>query len=315
MTRSVAGLVLSCAFVVPAAMPSVARAEEPTVLPGQTGGDPKPDTEQAAKLVKGGRYEDAIIAARRALQRDERYVPAMLTMAKAYQGLKKYELATAIIDLAQKLEPDNAEGYNVLGFIGLSRGDISQATANFKRATELKPDYGNAWNTLAALYLQAKNYDPALEAAQNATRLLPKYDKAWLNLGSALRGKNMYPEAEAAYRHALELHADYPDAYFNLGILYLDAPQMPNFDLVGKLGKAVDFLARYKNLAGVRLAKDDPADGYIEDARKGIDREQKRLQRLQKQKEREAAKKPSADAAGGAGSGPQGAPAGKPNSP
>ncbi|HEX2569965.1 MAG TPA: tetratricopeptide repeat protein [Polyangia bacterium] len=308
MLRWVARLVLTCAPV----LPTLALAEEPSALPGQPGGDPKPDAEQAAKLVKDGRFEDAIVAARRALQRDERYVPAMLAMAKAYHGLKKYELATAIIDLAQKLQPDNAESYNVLGFIALSRADIAQATANFKKATELQPDYGNAWNTLAALYLQAKNYDPALEAAQNATRLLPKYDKAWLNLGSALRGKNMYVEAEAAYRHALELHADYPDAYFNLGILYLDAPQMTNFDLIGKLGKAVDFLARYKNLAGTRLAKNDPADGYIEDARKGIDREQKRLQRLQKQKEREAAKKPSADAGGGAG---PGAPAGKSNSP
>jgi tetratricopeptide (TPR) repeat protein len=309
MMRWVARLVVVCVFTAPAAV----VADEPSALPGQPGGDPKPDTEQAAKLLKDRRNEDAIVAARRALQRDERYVPAMLVMAKAYYGLKKYELATSIIDLARQLEPDNAECYNVLGFIALSRSDIGQATANFKKATELKPDYGNAWNSLAALYLQAKNYDVALEAAQNATRLLAKYDKAWLNLGSALRGKNMYSEAEAAYRRALELHPDYPDAYFNLGILYLDAPQIPNFDLVGKLGKAVDFLSRYKNLASFRLAKDDPADGYIEDARKGIDREQKRLQRLQKQKERDAAKKPSA--AGGAGQGPQEAPVSKPNAP
>jgi hypothetical protein len=45
-------------------------------------------------------------------------------------------------------------------------------------------------------------------------------------------------------------------------------------------------LNKYKQLAGYRLTKDDPADTYIAEARTGIDREQKRIQRLQKQQQR-----------------------------
>ena len=83
------------------------------------------------------------------------------------------------------------------------------------------------------------------------------------------------------------------DAYFDLGILYLDAKEFPGVDLVNKLNTSINYLNRYKQLAGYRLTKDDPADTYIAEARTGIDREQKRLQRQQKQQQRGEPKAPA----------------------
>jgi tetratricopeptide (TPR) repeat protein len=223
-----------------------------TQLPAETKGDPKPDTLAAENFLKRQRYEDAIRQAKLALGRDERYVPAMVVLAKAYYYERKYELATSIIDIAKSIDANNAECYNLLGFIALTRDDKISATAAFKKATELNPSYGNAWDNLAAQYLFAKNYDGALEAAQKAT----------------------------------QLNATYADAYFNLGILYLDAKQMPGTDVITKLNTAINYLNKYKQLAGYRLTKDDPADTYIAEARTDIDREQKRLQRLERQKQR-----------------------------
>lgn len=272
-------------------------AAPPREASAQQAGDPAPDTQAAVEAIKRGRYEDAITSCRRALERDERYVPALMALAKSYYYLKKYELATAIIELAQKLDPNNAEGYHLMGFIALTRSDSISATAAFKKAVELKPDYGNAWNNLAAQYLLAKNYDAATEAAEKAAQLLPTFDKVQLNLGSAYRGKGQYAEAERAYRKALDLTSAYAEAYFNLGILYLDAPVGKiggEMDLQTKLNTAIGHLSRYKNLASYKLRDNDPTDGYIEEARKGIEREQKRLQRLEKQKERDRAKAPAA---------------------
>lgn len=283
--------------------PGVIRAQE-----GKSS-DPAMDTVTALELIKRGRYEDAITSCRRALQRDERYVPALMAMAKAYYYLKKYELSTAIIEHGQKLDPSTADGYHLMGFIALSRSDSVSATAAFKKAVELKPDYGNAWNNLAAQYLLAKNYEAAATAAEKAVEHLPSFDKAHLNLGSAYRGKAQYTEAEREYRKALELNPAYADAYFNLGILYLDAPKIGELDVVTKLNTAIGHLSRYKNLASYRLRPDDPADGYVEEARKGIDREQKRLQRLEKQKERERAKQAAPPATPPAEAPPVAAPA------
>jgi tetratricopeptide (TPR) repeat protein len=267
-----------------------------TALAQQQAGDPAPDTKDAADQLRKSRYEDAITASKRALARDERYVPAMLVMAKAYYGLKKYELATAIIDNVRALDANNADAYNVLGFIALTRNDSTSATASFKKATELDEKFGNAWNNLTAQYLLAKNYDAALESGEKAAGLLPRFDKAHLNLGAAYRGKGQYEQAEKEFRKALELNTTYADAYFNLGVLYLDAPQMPNMDLPTKLNTAINHFNKYKQLASYKLTKDDPSDGYIDEARKTIDREQKRIERERKKKERDAAKKAPAAA-------------------
>ncbi|HXU73719.1 MAG TPA: tetratricopeptide repeat protein [Polyangia bacterium] len=257
-----------------------------TQLPAETKGDPKPDTLAAENFLKRQRYEDAIRQSKLALGRDERYVPAMVVLAKAYYYERKYELATSIIDIAKSIDPNNAECYNLLGFIALTRDDRISATAAFRKATELDPRYGNAWDNLAAQYLYGKNYDGALEAAQKATQLLPVFSKAWNNLGSAYRGKQEYPQAETAYKRATQLDPNYADAYFNLGILYLDAKQMPGTDLITKLNTSINYLNKYKQLASYRLKPDDPADTYIAEARTGIEREQKRIQRMQRQQQR-----------------------------
>jgi tetratricopeptide (TPR) repeat protein len=267
-------------------------AQPTTVLPSETKGDPEPDTRAAADLVRRARYEDAIRQAKLALGRDERYVPAMIVLAKAYYYQKKYELSTSIIDIAKSLDPNNAECYNLLGFIALTRGDHTSATAAFKKATDLDRSYAAAWNNLATQYLFAKNYDAAIEAAERASEVDSKSPRAFLNLGSSYRGKLRYTDADRAYKQALQLDPNYAEAYFNLGILYLDAKEIPGLDLETKFNASINYLNRYKQLAGYRLSKDDPADLYIAEARSQIDHERKRQERLKKQPPREQPKPP-----------------------
>src|ERR1700761_5940545 len=189
MRRLVASVIVGFAL----SSSSLALAAQ-TQLPAETKGDPKPDTDAANSFLRKGRYEDAIRQSKLALGRDERYVPAMLVLAKAYYYEKKYELSTSIIDIAKSIDANNAECYNLLGFIALTHDDRISATAAFRKATELNPQYGNAWDNLAAQYLFAKNYDGALQAAEKATQLMPVFPKAWMNLGSAYRGKQQYLE-------------------------------------------------------------------------------------------------------------------------
>jgi tetratricopeptide (TPR) repeat protein len=300
-------LSVAAALVLMAGMGGFAAAQKKTVLPAEMkGSDPAPDTKAAAVALKSGRIEDAIRMAKLALSRDERYVPAMLILAKAYYNDKKFELSTAIIDIAKSIDnitaPDQAQCFNLLGFIALNghdQPDRISATAAFKKATELDEGYANAWNNLAAQYLFSKNYDGAVTAAEKAAQLAPNFAKAQLNLGSAYRGKERYEESEKAYKHALEIDPQYADAYFNLGIPYLDAKQMPGTDLVSKLNASINYLNRYKQVAGYRLTKDDPADNYIAEARKGIESEQKRLERQKKLQNRAQPK--AADAPGKTG--------------
>ena len=63
--------------------PMHAHARAAEKLPEEKKGDPAPDTKVADGLLKRGRYEDAIRQAKLALGRVERYVPAMIVMAKS----------------------------------------------------------------------------------------------------------------------------------------------------------------------------------------------------------------------------------------
>jgi len=60
------------------------RQPPPPVIPTE-------ETKQAEQLYKAGRYPEAVSASKAALNKNERYTPAMLVMAKAYYKLHKYE--------------------------------------------------------------------------------------------------------------------------------------------------------------------------------------------------------------------------------
>ena len=295
MSRRLVAPALLCAGLLLAG--AAAAVEQPSTLPGKQGGDPAPDTRTALDQIARGRYDDAILSAKRSLGRDEKYTPAMMAMAKAYYYLRKYELATSIIEIALKINPSIPEAYVLRGYLALNQDNRIGATAEFKKATELKADYGNAWNNLAAMYLYAKNYDAAVEAAEKATELLPRFDKAFLNLGSAYRGKARYADAERAYRKALDQNAQYAAVYFNLGILYLDATQIGTLDTTARLNQALSHFGRYKDFAS-RLppVASDPVDAYVEEAKKALVLESKRLEREKKKRERQQPKAaPAAD--------------------
>ncbi len=282
-TASIA--VLSLAFGL--ASPVWARREPPPAV------IPKEETKQAQDLFRAGRYADAVVAAKAALNKNERYTPAMLVMAKSYYKLHKYEWMKKLWEMMQAnnaSDSEKAEIYQLLAFLEIDAKNVPGAIALFKQAAEAKPDDASLWNNLGAEYLAAKNYADALPVLEKSVHLQPGFAKAHLNLGDAYRGQKQYDKAEAEYKQALQLFPNYADAVFNLGILYLDADKMPNMDLFAKENAAIQYFQRYKDMMGGALAASDPAEAYVVEAQDHIKKEEKRLERLKKQQERDAAR-------------------------
>jgi tetratricopeptide (TPR) repeat protein len=278
------------------ASPVWARREPPPAV------IPKEETRQANDLFRAGRYADAVVAAKTALNKNERYTPAMLVMAKSYYKLHKYEWMKKLWEMMQAnnaSDPEKAEIYQLLAFLEIDGKNVPGAIALFKQATEAKPDDATLWNNLGAEYLAAKNYTDATPVLEKAVQLQPGFAKAHLNLGDAYRGQKQHERAEAEYKQALQLFPNYADAVFNLGVLYLDADKMPNMDLFAKENRSIQYFQQYKQMMGGSLAAADPAEAYILEAQDHIKKEEKRLDRLKKQQEREAsraAKKAADDA-------------------
>jgi len=283
------------------------RQPPPAVIPTE-------DTQKARDLYKVGRYGDAVAAAKAALNKNERYTPAMLVMAKSYYKLHKYEWMKKLWEMMQAngaSSAEKAEIYQLLAFLEVDQKNVPGAILLFKQAAEAKPDDAILWNNLGAQYLAAKNYTDATPVLEKASQLQPGFAKAHLNLGDAYRGAKQYERAQEEYQKALQLFPNYADAVFNLGILYLDADKMPNMDLFAKENTAIQYFQKYKQMMGGTLPPSDPAESYITEAQDKIKKEEKRLDRLKKQQEREtarAAKKAADDAKKAAAAGAAGQP-------
>lgn len=262
------------------------REPPPAVIPTE-------ETLAAQKQYQAGRYNDAVQLAKAALNRNERYTPAMLVMAKAFYKLGKYEWVRTLWETMQKNNAspaEQAEVYQLLAFMEVEKENIPGAIELLKQAVSARPENALTWNNLGGLYLTAKNYREAVPALERATQLQPTFAKAFMNLGSAYRGNKDYAKAKSAYDRALQLFSNYADVVFNLGILYLDADKMPGQDVIAQMNTAISYLQRYKQMLGARLPKDDLSDPYIAEAQEKISKEEKRIEREKKRLEREAAR-------------------------
>jgi len=272
-----------------------------------------------AKLDQRANAE-AVSIARDALKVHEQNVDAMLVIAEVYYREGKYELTRAVassalqVDAKTRTPEDSSRAYNLQGFAMLAMGEDNAATQSFKKAAEADDKNAAAWNNLGTRYLDAGDIATATSCFEYALELDPRFVKAHLNYGASLRAERKWEAAEAALLEALKLRPNYPEAYFNLGVLYLDADPFPGLDTTQRLNKAIQNLARFRELApasGSKSASDpkglgvegsakappprvskERADDYIRVANKGIEREARRLER---EKGREAG--PGDDAA------------------
>lgn len=243
-------------------------------------------------LVRADRYEDAMDAARVALERDERFVPAMITIIKASLASGRTELAESIIEQALEVDPDDAELHFLNGKLLLTQpGRLAAALESFQKAVEENPDHAEARIQLGRLYLEGGNYTKALEELEVAGRLAPMLPEVHVTLGDAYRVNRRWEQAKAAYDRALRMRGTFPAVHFNLGLLYMDAQDdFPGIDKLTALNRAQEEFTRYRNEMGPRLPRSDLSTAYLEDLARLIKREETRIARERARAERDAAR-------------------------
>ncbi len=238
-------------------------------------------------LVQLNRQEEAIRVARAALKRDERFVPAMISLVRANIKSGKVELADSILEQALAVDEKNATLHHIKGTRLLSDGKSGEALNEFRRAVELDPDFAEARMDLAMRLLAGANYDDALTQLQAVDKLTPRLVEVQLALGEAYRSKRQWEQAKAAFDRAIRMRSDLPQAHFNLALMYMTAgAEYPGLDVLGSLGKAKEEFATYRSQMGSRITRDDASLGYLDDIEKSIAREQKRIEREKKAAER-----------------------------
>ncbi|MFW6067488.1 MAG: tetratricopeptide repeat protein [Myxococcota bacterium] len=254
----------------------------------------------AETLVKAGRFDDAWKAARRALECDERFVPAMVALVKASLKQEREELAESVLDQALGITDRNAELHYLKAQMLLDEeGRLREALKHLRRAVELRPTYLEARMALGVQLLHGGNYEEALEQFQAAERLAPEMVAVHLNLGDAYRATQQWTKAKEVLDRVLQMDPDLAEAHFNLALMYMVAgEEYPELDALQALQKAKEEFQKYRDLMGPRLPRDDPSEQYLEDLGRQVERTKRRLERERAQQEREAERSARQDAEG-----------------
>jgi len=235
----------------------------------------------AELLVEVKRFDEAWMAARRALKCDERFVPALIALIKASRAQGRDELADSILEQALEVDPDVAELHFLEGErLKSEPGQLRDAMAAYERAVQLRPDYAEARMALGIQLLASGNYQGALRHFQAAEKLVPTLPAVYVNLGDAYRATEQWSAAQTAYRQALALQAKLPEAHYGLGLLFLTAAgDFPGLDELSAYEKAVDEFKTYRAAMGASLSKADQSAEYLRDLDRMIQRARRRLER------------------------------------
>jgi tetratricopeptide (TPR) repeat protein len=252
-------------------------------------------------LTQLNRPADAITTARAALRRDERFVPAMISLIRANLKSGKVELADSIIEQALAVDDQNPTLHFIKGQRLVADQRLGDALNEFRKAVELDPDFAEARMELALRLLAGANYDEALAQLQAVDKLTPKLVEVQLALGDAYRSKGQWENAKAAFDKALRMRSDLPQAHFNLALMYMTVANnasaagptgpgagYPGMDIQTTYNKAKEEFAQYRTQLASKITRDDPSTGYLDDIDKSIAREQKRIEREKKAAERAA---------------------------
>ena len=234
-------------------------------------------------LLKDQKYQEAALEFRNAVQIDGKFANAHWGLARAYEGMQRYQEAFDELRLvveqdkdnlearvmlgnyymagnnpsnesiaqAEKLvkeilqkDANNIEGHILNGSVLFAQNQRDQAFAELNRAIELDPKRVKSYLSLAKFYLVTKDLSKAEETYERAIALNSNSALAHTEYGKFLVQSNRPSEAEVELRKGVEVEPSDRNSQFVLASFYLVTKQLDKAE------------AAYKALAD--LDKDKP---------------------------------------------------------
>ena len=168
-------------------------------------------------LLKRGEPEDALAAARTALEQRPDYHKAHTNVGSVLLNLGRLEEAEHYIRRALEIEPQDMNTRSNLIELLAEQGRHEEALAAARIALEQHPDSSQA-HTAAAIALSGLDWpDEAERHLRRAVELDPRYVKAVQNLAELVRGRKRYEESLELYRSVMEIDPALAEPYAGMG--------------------------------------------------------------------------------------------------
>ena len=159
---------------------------------------------EGKQLAKAGELDDALVALTRASELKPKAATPRIEIARVLISLGRSAEARAHAEAAVAIVADSSYGWNTLGRVELSEGNVDAAITSFERAAEENPDNSYAWNNLGFALIGLERYEEAVTALEMATSGSKPRSYMWNNLGMACEHLDRIVEARAAYRQAAD---------------------------------------------------------------------------------------------------------------
>jgi len=168
------------------------------------------------------------------LATDNKYIEVYLKRAKIYMELEDYKNARKDCMTIKKIDPNEAEAYNILGKIRmsgetkLSKSNYSWAKQYFSRAVEIKPDNPEFYfNRGLCHYRGDGTLNNALDDLKSAVKYSKTYSnknyiipKSYIILGKICLEKKDFDDAENYFSMAIETEPNNAEHYLERAKYY-----------------------------------------------------------------------------------------------
>lgn len=180
---------------------------------------PQAQLPQAARLIGGGRPEDALSLLEPLHQEDPENVNVLnyLALAKLHTG--RSQEAEAHLRRALQIDPEDAVAHINLSAALMAQGNVSDALFHADRATQLPPALAQSHFNKGRILEHAGRAQDAVLAYRRAVELDATRLDYWIALGRLLRRLHRWPEAADALRAATDLKPDSAQAWYLLGLV------------------------------------------------------------------------------------------------
>ncbi len=165
---------------------------------------------------KQGKVNEAISAARKAIELEPDLGVAYYNLGNLYAGQGQFDVAKQYFEEALRLYPNYAEVRANFGQLIAERGDIETGIRYFRKAIELNPSISRAHLNLGVALAKRERLDEAIGPLRQAAQLEPDSPEASYYLGSVYAAQNRYTEAAEAFHRSLRIQPDFAPAHQSL---------------------------------------------------------------------------------------------------
>ena len=193
-------------------------------------GNPSSPDVEAYRLLRAGKFAEALPLAERAVAGAKRCLPSHGMLAAILLQLGRAIDAEAIITRAAELDTGGADAYDGLAYVSLALGRHERANDFYRRATTLEPKEPRFWYNLACSERSLGNLADAEFACDRAVGIDPAQYPSFL-LRSELRVQTPQFNHVEALRRGLERpDADYRAQVFLGYALGKELDDLQSFD-------------------------------------------------------------------------------------